>query len=312
MKTKLLYGYAIASLLLFLGCSDIGSNDNNNNNNNTEKNIQQIEKQKIFIIGDSTVHSHTTEYLLQQKGMICGEDNPNNILSGWGDGLGKQMKYPENLSNQARQGANSFSFRTENSPERLGLGRDWQGTISKMRENTNGGFLLIQFGSKNENSHTPKFDKNGNIIDYNHDGYGDKKDTPARIVLRKSRFKDNIRFYINQAKELNITPILITVAEARVKNDKGEQRDTRGEFPNYMKELAQEERVQVLDLHQKTLEEFAKYSDEELRKDFGDCTLNNGYIDRTHYEPQGADRVAEYVKELACEMNNPSLCTLFK
>lgn len=305
MKTKLLYAYVITSLLLFVGCSDTGTNE-------TESNIQQTERQKIFIIGDSTVHSHTTEYLLKQKGMTCGEDNPNNLLSGWGDGLSKQMKYPENLNNQARQGANSLSFRTENSPERLGLGRDWQGTINKMRQNTNGGFLLIQFGSKNENAHTPKFDKNENIIDYNHDGYGDKKDNQARIALRKSRFKENIRFYIDQAKELNITPILITVAEARVKDDKGEHRDTRGEFPDYMKELAKEESVQLLDLHQKTLEEFSKYSDEELRKNFGDCTLNNGYIDRTHYEPQGADRVAQYVKELACEMNNPALCTLFK
>jgi lysophospholipase L1-like esterase len=79
-----------------------------------------------------------------------------------------------------------------------------------------------------------------------------------------------------------------------------------------MKELAKEENVQVLDLHKKTLEEFSKYSDEELRKNFGDCTLNNGYIDRTHYEPKGADKVAQYIKELACEMNNPALCTLFK
>ena len=44
-------------------------------------------------------------------------------------------------------------------------------------------------------------------------------------------------FYINQAKELNITPILITPVEARVKDEKGEQRLTRGGFPSYIKEL---------------------------------------------------------------------------
>jgi len=296
-----LYGSVIAILLL-TGCTDTGKSSNE----------KAIDKQKIFIIGDSTVHSRTTEYLLKQKGMSCGKDNPNNLLSGWGDGLSSYMKYPQNLSNQARQGSNSLSFKTEISPERYGIGHDWQGTVSKMRQNINSGFLLIQFGSKNENGHTPKFDKDNNIIDYNHDGHGDKKDNQARITLRKSRFKENIRFYINQARELSITPILITVAEARVKDEDGNHRNTRGAFPSYMIELAKEEKVELLDLHSKTLKEFSKYSDKELLKNFGDCTFSNGYIDRTHYEPQGAKRVAGYVKELACEMNNPLLCNLFK
>jgi len=105
---------------------------------------------------------------------------------------------------------------------------------------------------------------------------------------------------------------LITVAEARVKDEDGNHRNTRGAFPSYMIELAKEEKVELLDLHSKTLKEFSKYSDKELLKNFGDCTFSNGYIDRTHYEPQGAKRVAGYVKELACEMNNPLLCNLFK
>ena len=302
MKKKF-YSYSVILVLIISSCTDNTKNETKNNDEN---------KQKIFIIGDSTVHSQTTEYLLNQKGMNCGSDNPNNLLSGWGDGLSKYMKYPKNLVNQARQGSNSLSFKTENSPERFGLGHDWQGTIAKMKQNTNGGFLLIQFGSKNENGHTPKFNKENNIIDYNHDGHGDKKDNQARIALRKSRFKQNMIFYINQAKELNITPILITPVEARVKDEKGNQRLTRGDFPSYIKELAVEHNVKLLDLHRKSFYEFGKYSDEELRKYFGDCTLNNGYIDRTHYEPQGANRVAGYIKELACEMNDPTLCTLFK
>jgi len=303
---KVFYRYALLVLLL-IGCSD-------NHNSKIDN-----ENQKIFIIGDSTVHSQTTEYLLKHKGMNCGVDNPTNRLEGWGDELFNYMKHPQNVINQARQGSNSLSFRTEKSPIRFGAGHDWDGTVEKIKNNKNGGFLLIQFGSRNENEHTPKFDKDKSIIDYNHDGHGDKRDNKARIALRKSRFKENIKFYINRARELHLTPILITVAEARLKEkDKdghlypNKHRNTRGQFPNYMKEVAKEESVQLLDLHNKTLQEFTKYSDKELRKKFGDCTLKNGYIDRTHYEPQGAKRVAKLVKDLACEMSNPSLCNLFK
>ena len=318
-KTELknyFYSSIVILTLLLLGCNN--SNNNNDNSNNIEK--KDIDKnQKIFIIGDSTVHSQTTEVLIKYKKMNCGKDNPNNILRGWGDSLFKYMKYPQNVINKARQGSNSLTFSTEKSPERFGVGHDWNGTVEEMKKSKNGGFLLIQFGSHNENAHTPKFDKNKNIIDYNHDGKGDKRDNKARIALRKSHFKENIKFYIDRARELNFTPILITVAEARLKVkhkdgtlDPTKHRNTRGEFPNYMKEVAKEQNVQLLDLHARTLEEFSKFSDKELRKKFGDCTLKNGYIDRTHYEPQGADRVAKLVKELACKLDNPSLCNQFK
>ena len=315
---KYFYGSILISTLLFVGCNET-EKSKVDEPTTMDKKIQIDDNQKIFIIGDSTVHSQTTEVLIKYKKMNCGLDNPNNILRGWGDELYRYAKHPENIINQARQGANSLAFRTEKSPKRLGLGRDWEGTLNKMKENKKGGFLLIQFGSYNENSHTPKFDKDKKIIDYNHDGKGDKKDNKARIALRKTHFKENIKFYVDKAKELNITPILVTPPEARLKEknkdgtlDLSRHRNTRGEFPNYMKEIAKEENIQLLDLHARTLQEFTKFSDAQLRKNFGDCTLKNGYIDRIHYEPQGAIRVAKMVKELACQMNDPSLCNQFK
>ena len=315
---KYFYGSILISTLLFIGCNETEKSEVGQQNE-IDKKTKIDDNQKIFIIGDSTAHSQTTEVLIKYKKINCGKDNPNNILRGWGDELYRYAKHPENIINQARQGANSSTFKTEKSPKRLGLGRDWDGTLIKMKQNKKGGFLLIQFGSYSENSHTPKFDKNKKIIDYNHDGKGNKKDNKARIALRKTHFKENIKFYVHKAKELNITPILITLPEARIKQknkdgtlDLSRHRNTRGEFPNYMKEIAKEENIQVLDLHARTLQEFTKFSDAELRKNFGDCTLKNGYIDRTHYEPQGAIRVAKWVKELACQMDNPSLCNQFK
>jgi hypothetical protein len=76
--------------------------------------------------------------------------------------------------------------------------------------------------------------------------------------------------------------------------------------------LGLEHGVEILDLHQKTNSEFSKYSDARLLEEFGDCSYNNGYVDRVHYEPHGAKKVAGWVKELACtELTNKSLCAQF-
>ena len=75
----------------------------------------------------------------------------------------------------------------------------------------------------------------------------------------------------------------------------------------------------MLDLNDKSNQEFAKLTDTELLRDFGDCAKNQGRgtIDRTHYEPQGAKTVAGWVKELACIENDTNqdrkaLCAQFK
>ena len=272
---------------------------------------------KIFIIGDSTVHRHTTDKLLYEEGMRCGDDNPNNLNEGWGDELYKYTKRPKNVINQARQGSSSVSFRSElsfndiNRNDALNTFRDWNST-EKLIEANQGGFLLIQFGSDNENNHTPKKDENGNMIDYNGDGIGNEDDETARLALQKTRFENAITFYVNKARALNTQPILISVIARRIKNYDGTLRDTRGKFPQYMQNLARSLNVQFLDLHKKSFKKFSDYLEDTLLEDFGDCRYANGTIDQVHLEPQGAYRVAKWITQLACELEDKSLCELFK
>ena len=294
-------------LLLFLGCGE-----NTSRNPHTTGPVK-----KIFIIGDSTVHRHTTDYILTQEGMTCGEDNPENLNEGWGDALYQFTTRADNVINLARQGASSVSFMQVSDDlsigrnEKLGVGRDWVSTSKLMAQNPYG-FLLIQFGSGNENNHTPKEDENHNIIDYNNDGIGDENDEKARIALRKTRFEDAITFYIEQARELHTIPILISVIERRIKDTNGKHIRTRGSFPTYMKNLAKKFDVGYLNLYGKSYREFSKYSDKELLEKFGDCRYENGVVDRVHLEPHGAKKVAKWIPALACSLADKSLCNLFK
>ncbi len=324
MKLKS-YGAVLALSFVLLGCGEetktyyvdrVVENNNsctldNNASLNGEKN--NSENKKIFIIGDSTVHNNTTPYLLETRKLDCGADNPKNDLAGWGDFLNRYVKYPNQVINKARQGSNTLSFRYDKYyPESFGKDRIWESTYELMKKETNNAFLLIQFGSPNEDLHTPIRDKDGTVIDYNNDGVGDKNDEPARLQLRRKRFKEGLAFYIDEARKIDVTPVLVSVLEARLKLEDGAHLNSRGSYPMQTREVAREKNVLFLDLHSKSLSEFSLYTDSELRKDFGGCIMDGNYIDRVHLEPQGAEKVAGYVHELACELEETTLCNQFK
>lgn len=279
--------------------------------------------QKIVIIGDSTVNLHSSSYLLNVRHMTCGDDNPQNLLKGWGDSLGMYVHNSENVINKARAGSSSVTFRTnefydQDNPDdvdKFGADRDWDSAKAEMAA-AGSGILLIQFGTGNENNHVPVNDDDGNPIDYNGDGIINGDDEVARTALRKSHFDESIGIFIQEARALHFTPVLITPPDGRLDSNTpladGQHPHTRGLFPGYIRDLGDLHNVEVLDLNARTNIEFAKYSDTTLLAQFGDCSFPSGSIDRVHYEPQGAAKVAGWVKELACsELTNPLLCKQF-
>lgn len=247
---------------------------------------------KVFIIGDSTVRARKVPWV----NMSC------DAYRGWGDDLEIYLTKPENQVNQARQGSTAETFRHEiqNDPARrdaYGRNQNWDYTETLIAK-ADGGILLIQFGSVNE-----KF--------YYNEKYADK--TPAeRVILTKRDFKNALAYYIDRGIALGLSPILVTVPVGRTKNADGSQIDGRGVYPGYTREVANEKNVPLLDLHQKTLHEFAKYSDQDLQDAFGACTkISTGSIDKIHFEPRGSKIVAGWIKELSCELSNKLLCEQF-
>jgi hypothetical protein len=218
------------------------------------------------------------------------------VREGWGSELYNYMLIPANVFNQARRGATSVSYRQEpppaDDPDYKGPGW-WGGTraLIESADTSDGGFLFIQFGGNDNIQHVSETD-----------------------------FKTNLRFYRDQAFELALTPVFITPVDSR------SQGDNRGAYPGYMIAVANEpppppyqnRKVMLLDLHQRSLDEFGSITTINLDYHFGNVPYISIYsgnfqrIDHTHFEKRGAIRVAGWVRDLACELQDQSLCNVFK
>ncbi|NOZ91185.1 MAG: hypothetical protein GXO60_07890 [Epsilonproteobacteria bacterium] len=204
---------------------------------------------------------------------------------GWGTALCEyNMNDADDCFNEARRGATAENYKIMNNTIRQTKGDAyWDKTKQLIDDNVDlrGGFLLIQFGGNDNIQKVPK-----------------------------DVFMQELKVYIDEAKDFGLTPILITPINSRYMVN-GHLYNTRGKFPDYVKELAEKEDVILLDLHQKSMDEFSKLTKEELAEEFGAIPTSSGYIDITHFNLNGAKIVANWVQELACEKSD-SLCKQFK
>jgi len=240
--------------------------------------------QNIYIIGDSTVH---------RDNINCDDCEETE---GWGDELNLYAHSGTTIFNRARAGSSAESYREIDTY--YGADRYWGDTVNKIESSTKPSFLLIQFGSSNEvrlyDARYPRLDDNAEIIDYNGDGIGNEDDEESRVLLIKNAFKLAVAFYLDESVRLGVTPILLSPPNSKYAFN------TRGEFPQYIEELAKERGVAYLNLHQKSLDIFADYTYEERIALFG-LYREDGSIDSTHYNVQGAQIVASWVRDLACD-----------
>jgi len=245
------------------------------------KTISTENRKEIFIIGPSTVHIGD-EYN-SQRTLDCQTNNPNNILMGWGERF--QEYSTAKVHDFARLGSNPVSFDSNNYNHGLfGSNRNWESTYSAMQKAPKGSFLLIQFGGNSK-----------------------------LAQLDRTEFREAISKYVDKAKELEMVPVLISSLDAHddFHNEK------RYPYGLYMRELASDENLLLLDLLDKSNKEFGKLNQQEL-DNFGDCinlTLGKTEKDPVHLSPNGANIVAGWVKDLACKSDRADgqeLCSQFK
>lgn len=235
----------------------------------------------IYILGDSTVHN-------------AWVSNDGRKLAGWGEFLGSYMKHPENSINRARSASHSVSYRqppTGHNKELYGVDRHWKDTERRIknRSNQEGGFLLIQFGSNEQ------FDAS---------------------ITPKS-FQDELKKYIIEARQLKLTPVLISPPNHR--NHHPSRR-----YAKYIKPIADDNNVLFLDLNKKSIDVWNTYALKkapnpqetlpEADRIFA-YESYSGAINNAHFSPKGAKIVAGWIKELACQSNTSdgiSLCSQFK
>ncbi len=226
----------------------------------------------IFILGDSTVKND-------------GENIPDYPERGWGEMLGSKLVIADNCRNRAQSGASSRTYR-----ENTARPDNWPRTRADILDTdlSSGGYLLIQFG------HNDEMDEQ--------DG--------GTLPGRHQPFYNYLKGYVDEARDLGLTPVLVTPVE-RMWKEAGQ--DTvrshitgRGDYAQTVRDLAADEGVLLLDLEQKSWSEFNRYTDSAA------IMAEFAHDDHTHFSPDGARTVAEWVRELACASVDEALCDQFR
>lgn len=189
--------------------------------------------------------------------------DPPNPEHGWGELLPRYLRDPAAVINYATNGRSTKSFIDE--------GR-WQKLVDALQP---GDWVIIQFGHNDEKSQDPK-----------------------RYAAPRGDYQKNLRRFIAEVRAKGATPVLATSVARRKWDAAGKLLDTHGDYPAAMREVAEAEKVPLLELNRLTtvLEEGHGVEGSKrlhLHIPAGAYTRKpDGWKDDTHFSAYGADRVA--------------------
>jgi pectinesterase len=101
--------------------------------------------------------------------------------------------------------------------------------------------------------------------------------------------------YIDDARAIGATPILITSLVRRIYNENGTIRTTQTPYVEAVRALAAEKRVPIVDLHAITLADAEQAGDDVWA--YLSPRDDKGQVDRTHLNAKGGDVVGRMVAE---------------
>jgi lysophospholipase L1-like esterase len=143
-----------------------------------------------------------------------------------------------------------------------------------------GDLVLIQFGHNDESK--DKIDRYTTI-----DGY-----------------KEYLRMYVENVRAKKARPILITSVSRNNRWEDGKLQNTHGDYPQAVKDLAVEMKVDLIDLNQLSMDLFnakgQEYVSEKYFMNLPEGKFEGypkGQKDNTHFQPEGAEAVAKLVFE---------------
>lgn len=198
---------------------------------------------------------------------------------GWGQFFKEYVKDDYEIINLAKNGRSTKSFINE------GLYKPCEETISK------GDFLFIQFG------------------------HNDNKIDPERHTDPFSSYQQNLLFFINIARKVGATPVLISSIYRRNFKFFHLDPNCHGDYPLAMKLLAEQEKVIFIDmttLSKKYIEKLGPCKSKQLfmisAKGKYDYPIKT--FDNTHLVEKGARMVCELLKK-EC-LNNDILQKIIK
>ena len=201
-------------------------------------------------------------------------DTTKTLQRGWGQLLPSFFDDKVEVINNAKAGRSTKSFQDE--------GR-WTEIVSNIRK---GDWVIIQFG------------------------HNDTSDKPERHASPKD-FRNNLIKFINDVRQKNANPILLTPVVMRTFKDGVLVDDRLKLYPGITREVAKEYNVPMIDINLKTRDLVLKMGDEKSKSLYMwlepgvDPSKPEGSKDDTHSLEAGATQIANFIadgiKELKLE-----------
>ena len=121
-------------------------------------------------------------------------------------------------------------------------------------------------------------------------GHNDEKEDPARHTDPNGSFRDNLCFFIREARSRGAYPVLITPIARRLFDERGDfLHGSHGAYPEVMRQVGLQQQVPVADLTALTEAFLAKLGDEPSKP------LFVWPKDNTHLKAEGAVRMAGFL-----------------
>lgn len=184
--------------------------------------------------------------------------------TGWGEMLQKYFDAGKvKIENHASNGRSTKTFISENR---------WQTIADKLKK---GDYVFIQFG--------------------HNDG---AKDKPERYTPPED-YRRNLIGFIEAARAKNAIPILLTPVMRRKFDAGGTFLDQHGVYPGIVRDVAKEYKVALIDMHRTSEKLLVGRGVEESKKLFlqlqpgENPNYPNGVNDNTHFNPKGAEEMAQ-------------------
>jgi len=189
---------------------------------------------------------------------------PANPERGWGQMLPMYFKDGVRIENHAVNGRSTKSFIDE--------GR-WQVVADRLKP---GDYVIIQFGHNDE-----------------------KKNDTNRYTAPFGGFETNLEMFVDEARRHEATPVLATPVARRKFDDDGRLVDTHGDYPNAVRQVAQERHVPLVEMNTRSIELLTRMGPESSKRLFDWIPAGEydrfpkGLSDDTHFNAYGASRMCD-------------------
>lgn len=135
-------------------------------------------------------------------------------------------------------------------------------------------------------------------------GHNDQSKDKVERYTPIDGYKQYLRMYVENVRAKKARPILMTSVSRNNRWENGKLLNTHGDYPQAVKDLAVEMKVDFIDLNQLSMDLFnakgQKYVSEKYFMNLPEGKFEGypkGLKDNTHFQPEGAEAVAKLVFE---------------